>query len=103
QELRKFYFSVASVLALLSIILPLVFKSPPKRDWLPQETDSILSINSDQFERDELPKRWRKDLPDDWPKIWSGLIGAAARTPGLTLPRDAMRITRALTTADTGQ
>lgn len=103
QELRKFYFSVASVLALLSIILPLVFKSPPKRDWLPQETDAILSINSDQFERDELPKRWRKDSPDDWPKIWSGLVGPAAKTPGLTLPKDAVRITRALTTEGAAQ
>ncbi len=103
QELRKFYFSVVSVLALLAIILPLVFQSPPKREWLPLETDAILSINSDQFDRDDLPKRWRKDLPDDWPKIWSGLIGPAARTPGLTLPRDALRITRALTTNETGQ
>lgn len=103
QELRKFYFSVASVLALLAIILPLVLQSPPKRDWLPQETDAILSINSDQFERDDLPKRWKKELPDDWPKIWSGLIGPAAKTPGITLPRDAVRITRALTTEGSSQ
>ena len=29
QELRKFYFSIVSVLVLLAIILPLVFKTPP--------------------------------------------------------------------------
>ncbi len=98
QELRKFYFSVISILALLAIILPLTLKSPRKREWLPQQTDTILSINIDQFERADLPKRWRKDQPEIWPKVWPGLIGAAASTPGLNLPRDAMRITRAAAT-----
>jgi len=98
QELRKFYFSVFSVLALLAIILPLAFQSPRKREWLPQRTDTILSINTDQFERADLPKRWGKDQPESWPKVWPGLIGAAASTPGLKLPRDAVRITRAIAT-----
>ena len=103
QELRKFYFSVVSVLVLLAIVLPLVFQSPRQREWLPQETEVILSINTDQFEHDDLPKHWRKDQPDIWPNIWSGLIGAAAQTPMLNLPHDATRITRALTTEDAGK
>jgi hypothetical protein len=98
QELRKFYFSVFSVLALLAIILPLAFQSPRKREWLPQRTDTILSINTDQFERADFPKRWGKDQPEIWPKVLSGLIGAATLTPGLKLPRDAVRITRAVAT-----
>jgi len=98
QELRKFYFSVFSVLALLAIILPLTLQSPRKREWLPQRTDTILSINTDQFERADLSKRWRKDQPESWPKVWPGLIGAAASTPGLKLPGDAVRITRAVAT-----
>src|SRR6266852_2688760 len=89
QELRKFYFSVVSVLVLLAIILPVVFQSPRQREWLPQETEAILSINTDQFEHDDLPKHWRKDQPDIWPNIWSGLIGAAAQTPMLNLTHDA--------------
>jgi hypothetical protein len=103
QELRKFYFSVISVLALLAIILPVAFQSPRKREWLPQETDAILSINTDQFERADFPKRWRKDQPEIWPKTWSGLIGAAASTPGLNLPHDAARITRAATADESGK
>jgi hypothetical protein len=103
QELRKFYFSVISVLALLAIILPVAFQSPRKREWLPQETDAILSINTDQFERADLPKRWRKDQPEIWPKTWSGLVGQAASTPGLSLPHDAARITRAATTDESGK
>ena len=103
QELRRFYFSVISVLALLAIILPLTFQSPRKREWLPQETDTILSINTDQFERADLPNRWRKDQPKTWPKLWSGLIGPAVSTPELKLPRDAVRITRAASTDDSGK
>jgi hypothetical protein len=103
QELRKFYFSVISVLALLAIILPVAFQSPRKREWLPQETDAILSINTDQFERADLQKRWRNDQPEMWPKTWSGLVGPAASTPGLSLPHDAARITRAVTTDESGK
>ena len=103
QELRKFYFSVISVLVLLAIILPVAFQSPRKREWLPQETDAILSINTDQFERADLPKRWRKDQPEIWPKTWLGLVGPAASTPGLSLPHDAARITRAVTTEESGK
>jgi hypothetical protein len=99
QELRKFYFSAFSVLVLLAITLLVVFQSPRGREWLPQETDTILSINADQFERANLAKRWR----DAEPKLWPGLIGTAASLPGLNLSRDAARITRALTTDETGE
>ena len=88
---------------MLAIILPLVFQSPPQREWLPQETDAILSINIEEVERDDLPKRWQKDQPGEWDKIWAGLIGPAAKTPGLNLSRDARRITRALTTDEAGK
>jgi hypothetical protein len=99
QELRKFYFSIFSVLVLLAITLLVIFQSPRGREWLPQETDTILSINADQFERADAAKRWRKDQP----KLWTGLIGAAASTPGLNLSKDATRITRAITTNETGE
>ena len=102
QELRQFYFSVVSVIALLAIILPLVAKSPRKREWLPQQTEAILSINTEQFERDDLPKRWHKDQPDLWQNVWNGLIGPAAQVPTLNLSRDTLRITRAATTSDIG-
>src|SRR4029078_8517250 len=99
QELRKFYFSAFSGLVLLAITLLVIFQSPRGREWLPQETDTILSINADQFERADLARRWLKDQP----KLWPGLVGAAASTPGLTLSRDATRITRAITTNETGE
>jgi hypothetical protein len=99
QELRKFYFSAFSVLVLLAITLLVVFQSPRGREWLPQATDTILSINADQFERANLAKRWR----DEKPKFWPALIGPAASVPGLNPSRDTARITRALTTDETGE
>ena len=98
QELRKFYFVIASILVLLAIVLPLVFQSPPKREWLPRETDAILSLNAEHFDRDDLPKKWRNE--DFWLQTWPGLIGAASQTPRLKIPGDAARVTRALTTAE---
>ena len=102
QELRKFYFSVLSLLVLLSIILPLVFQSPAKREWLPQDTEAILSVNTEQLQRDELPKRWRKEQAEEWQTIWSGLTANAQRTPMLNLDRDAVRVTRAMTSGTSG-
>ena len=97
QELRKFYFSIVSVLVLLAIILPLVFQTPSRREWLPRETEAILSLNIDQFERAELPKRWRKERATTWPNLWSTLLGQAAKTPVLNLSNDVLRVTRAMT------
>ncbi len=102
QELRKFYFSIASVLFLLAIILPLVLQSPAKREWLPSETEAILSLNTQKLQRDDLPKRWEKELPDEWQAIWSGLMANAQLTPVLNLPRDSVRVTRAMTSSDSG-
>ena len=102
QELRKFYFSVASVILLLPILLVLVLKSPPKREWLPQETEAILSVNIQQLQRDELPKRWQKEQAEEWQTIWAALTANAQRTPMLNLPRDAARVTRAMTSGESG-
>ncbi len=98
QELRRFYFAVVSLLVLLAIILPLVFQSPAKREWLPQSTDAILSLNTERFERDDLPRRWRNE--EFWQRTWSGLIGDAVLTPRLRIPSETARVTRALATAD---
>ncbi len=100
QELRQFYFSVFSTVILLGIILPLVAKSPRKREWLPQQTESILSINIDQFEHADSLKRWQKEQPDPYQAVWNGLVGPASRAPVLNLSRDALRITRATTISE---
>ena len=96
QELRKFYFTVVSLLALLAIVLPLASQSPQKRDWLPQDTGLIFSVAPDELTKTKLVQRWQKEAPGVWPKVFAGLVGPAARTPSLNLARDASRVTRAL-------
>ncbi|HEX4664998.1 MAG TPA: hypothetical protein VH207_00255 [Chthoniobacterales bacterium] len=96
QELRKFYFTLFSLLALLAIILPLVSQSPSKREWLPQETLAILSLDLEQLHKGALTKRWSKDQPEIWQKVSAGLLGPAARTPVLNLAEEGRRVTRAL-------
>ncbi len=103
QELRKFYFTVVSVLILLPIIVFLVFQSPIQREWLPQETEAILSINVDRFERDDLPKKWRKEQADVWGSVWTGLVGGAATVPVINLSKDASRVTRAFASDSLGK
>lgn len=102
QELRKFYFTLFSLLALLAIILPLVSQSPSKREWLPQETLAILSLDLEQLHKGALTKRWSKDQPEIWQKVSAGLLGPAARTPVLNLADEGRRVTRALTLDEGG-
>jgi len=95
QELRKFYFTIFSLLALFAIILPLVSQSPPKREWLPAQTLAILSLDLEQLSKGPLANRWRKEQPDVYQKVVAGLLGSAARTPAINLAQDARRVTRA--------
>lgn len=98
QHLRKFYFAFASIVVLLGLIVLLAFQTSPRREWLPQETDTILSLNTERFDRDDVAKRWRNE--DFWQATWPALIGAAANTPRLKFPGDASRLTRAVATAE---
>ena len=102
QELRQFYFSALSVVVLMTIFLFLFAKSPRKREWLPQQTEAILSINVEQFERGDFLKRWQKEQADAYQAVWNGLVGPATRAPALNLSRDTLQITRATTSSDDG-
>ncbi len=103
QELRKFYFVVFSVLVLVPIIVYLFLQSPSQREWLPQETEAILSLNVDRFEHEDLPKKWRKEQPDVWSKVWMGLVGSAGTVPVVNLSKDAARVTRAIAMDNVGR
>ena len=102
QELRKFYFAVFSVVVVVAIIVALVFQSPQKREWLPQETETILSVNLEQLDKEDLPKRWQREQAQEWQAVWAGLVASAQRTPVLNLSRDAVRVTRALAAPESG-
>ena len=103
QELRKFYFTVFSILFLLAIILPLASQSPVKRDWLPQDTAAIFSLNPEQLTQNKFVQTWQKEQPDVWRKVFTGLVGSAVHTPALDLGKDASRVTRAETFGPNGE
>ena len=103
QELRKFYFVLFSVLVLVPMIVYLFLQSPVQREWLPQETEAILSINVDRFDREDLPKKWRKEQPEVWSKVWMGLVGDAGTVPVVNLSKDAARVTRAIAMDNVGK
>ncbi len=103
QELRKFYFTLFSLLFLLAIIVPLAMQSPPKRDWLPQDTAVLFSIDPRELTRSPLAQRWQKEQPNVWPKVFAGLAGPGAHTPALDLAHDASRVIRALFIEYSGQ
>ncbi len=103
QELRKFYFVVFSVLVLVPMIVYLYLQSPSQREWLPQETEAILSLNVDRFDREDLPRKWRKEQPEVWAKVWMGLVGDAGAVPVINLPKDAARVTRAIAMDNIGK
>lgn len=102
QELRKFYFTIASLVVLLAIILPVVFQSPQKREWLPQEAETILALNTEQWERNDLPRKWGQEQGEVWRTVWSGLLGSAAHAPALDVARETRRVTRALKVDESG-
>ncbi len=103
QELRKFYFAIFSLLFLLAIIVPLARQSPAKRDWLPQDTAVLFSVDPRELTKSALAQRWQKEQPDLWPKIFAGLVGPGAHTPALDLAHDASRVIRALVIEYSGQ
>jgi hypothetical protein len=96
QELRKFYFALFSVLVLLVIVVPLALQSPAKRDWLPQDTGTLFSVDPGALTKNDLVSRWQKEQPEMWSKVFAGLAGPATRAPALDLAKDARRVTRAL-------
>ncbi len=96
QELRKFYFAALSILVVLAIVVALASQSPAKRDWLPQDTATMLSVDLEKLESSPLVQGWQKEQAALWPKVFAGLVGPAAHTPALDLAHDASRVTRAL-------
>lgn len=102
QELRKFYFTIFSLLVLLAIVLPLISQSPTKREWLPAETSTILALDLDPLNKARLTSKWHQEQPQAWQKIAAGLLGQATRLPVLHLAEDGRRVTRAFTGRENG-
>lgn len=103
QDLRKFYFTVVSVVLLIALVVVVLTQRPTRHEWLPAATETILALNVERFERDDVIKKWRNESPESWQTTWLGLLGPAAQTPKLKMLSDTARITRAETAIDRGE
>ncbi|MBV9656986.1 MAG: hypothetical protein JO295_02640 [Verrucomicrobia bacterium] len=102
QDLRIFHFVNVTCCVLVGLSLLLVFRTPGKRDYLPADTETVVSVNVGRFTGAELTKWIQQQEPDVWRELWSGLVRKVAETPGLDVNRDVTRITRALAPAPSG-
>ena len=99
QDLRIFNFVGVTVAVLLGIALLLVFRTPGKRDWLPSNTQAILTVDVRRFTDADFTRALQSREPDAWQTVWSGLIQTVAQVPQIDVRRQVVRITRALAPA----
>ena len=99
QDLRIFSFVVVTMGVFLAIALLLVFRTPAKRDWLPSNTQAILTVDVRRFTDADFTRALQSREPDAWQAVWSGLIQTVAQVPQIDVRRQVARITRALAPA----
>ena len=102
QDLRIFGFVITTSAVLLMVSLLLVFRSPGKRDYLPADTGTIVSINVGRFAGADLTRWLQQQEPDVWRELWTGLARKVSEIPLLDTNKNVTRITRALATPPAG-
>ena len=96
QDLRIFNFVGVTLAVLLAGALLLVFRTPGKRDWLPSNTQAILTVDVRRFTDADFTRALQSGEPDEWQTVWSGLVQTVAQVPQIDVRRQVARITRAL-------
>ena len=99
QDLRIFNFVGVTLAVLLAGALLLVFRTPGKRDWLPSNTQAILTVDVRRFTDADFTRALQSQEPDAWRAVWSGLVQTVAQVPEIDVRRQVARITRALAPA----
>ena len=99
QDLRIFNFVGVTLAVLLAGALLLVFRTPGKRDWLPSNTQAILTVDVRRFTDADFTRALESQAPDAWQAVWSGLVQTVAQVPQIDVRRQVARITRALAPA----
>lgn len=101
QDLRIFHFTWVSGCVVLALSLLLVFRAPPLREYLPEDTEAVVSLNVDRFARGDLSQALQQQEPDVWQQLWAGLVRRVAEVPEIDLDTQVARITRAMVPNDT--
>ena len=95
QDLRIFQFVGITAAVLIALALLLVFRTPSRRDWLPRETQTILTVDMSRFTDADFTRALQSQDPDAWQSVWTGLLRKVAEVPQIDVRRQVVRITRA--------
>jgi hypothetical protein len=96
QDLRIFNFVAVTLAVLLAVTLLLVLRTPSKRDWLPSNTEAIVSLNVSRFTDADFTRALQSQEPDTWQQVWTGLVQKVAEVPEINVREQVSRITHAL-------
>lgn len=96
-RLSLFVFTTFAVVAALALLL--IFRAPPRRDWLPANTQLIVSANVSRLASANAPQ-----AGNAWNAIWAKSIRPIADVPTLANPAmEVRRVVRAIGIAEPGQ
>ena len=96
QDLRIFNFVAITLAVLLAVALLLILRTPSKRDWLPSNTEAIVSLNVSRFTNADFTRALQSQEPDMWQQVWTGLVQKVAEVPEIDVRAQVSRITHAL-------
>ena len=99
QDLRIFHFVWVSCCIVLALSLLLVFRAPALREYLPENTESVVSLNVKRLSPADLAKALQEE-PDVWQQLSVGLVRKVAAVPEIHLESDVVRVTRATVPGD---
>ena len=99
QDWRIFLFVSVTLGILLLLGLLLAFRTPGKRDWLPRNTEAILTLDVKSFTDADFTRALQSQEPAAWQTVWTGLVRTVADVPAIDVRRQVSRITRALAPA----
>ena len=99
QDLRIFHFVWVSCCIVLALSLLLIFRAPALREYLPENTESVVSLNVKRLSPADLAKALQEE-PDVWQQLSVGLVRKVAAVPEIHLENDVVRVTRATVPGD---
>ncbi len=80
---------------MIALTLLLAFHAPVRRDWLPRDTQTILTVDVSRFTDADFTRALQSQEPDAWQSVWTGLLRKVAEVPQIDVRQRVERITRA--------
>ncbi len=100
QDLRIFNFVGVTMAVLIAAVCLLIFRTPGRHEWLPGNTQALVTVNIRDFTDADFTRFLQQKEPDAWQAVWSGLVQKVAEVPQIDVRRQVLRISRALAPAD---